>query len=133
MMMMMMMMMSTVYLYVMYIALILVFHEENREDASKHDDLIRRNFMWLSEKMDTENGLISLLYQRNVLTVREREAIFSLTNTFQRNEILLGMLSKKSSEDFKKFLNALDTSGQCHLTKKLRQLQGITVTYFLCS
>ena len=89
--------------------------------------------MWLSEKMDTENGLISLLYQQNVLTVREREAIFGLSNTFQRNEILLGMLSKKSLEDFKTFLNALDASGQGHLTKKLRQLQGINVNYFLCS
>lgn len=108
---------------------ILVYDEAQREDAPRHKDLIRRNFMWLSENMDAESGLISLLYQQNVLTVRERESIFSIIDTFQKKEFLLGMLSKKSPEEFEKFLNALEDTGQGHLAKKLRKPAGRPTLY----
>ena len=90
-----------------------------------HKDSIRRNFMWLSENMDAENGLISLLYQNNVLTVRERESIFCFKDSFQKNDFLLGMISKKSLEDFEKFLGALDETNQGHLAKRLRESGGM--------
>ena len=99
-----------------------------------HKDLIRRNFIWLSEKLDTESGLISELYQQNVLTARERGLIFCTNNTFQKSELLLGMLSKKSPEDFEKFIEALEVTGQRHLTEKLRIPEGTctTVKCLLC-
>ena len=95
-----------------------------------HRDLICRNFMWLSEDMDTESGLISLLYQRNVLTVREKERISCMSDTFQKSEQLLGLLSKKSPKDFGQFLEALKESGQSYLAGKLRNPEGTTVNSF---
>lgn len=86
--------------------------------------------MWLSEKLDTENGLISLLYQQNVLTVRENECIFCMNNTFQKNESLLGLLSEKFPADFKVFLEVLKDSDQGHLAKKLITPEVITVNCF---
>ena len=77
--------------------------------------------MWLSANMDAENGLISLLYQNNVLTVRETESIFCFKDSFQKKDFLLGMLSKKSLEDFEKFLEALDATNQGLLAKQLRK------------
>jgi len=81
--------------------------------------------MWLSEDLDTESGLISLLYQQNVFTVREKERMFCVNGTVQKNELLLGLLSKKSPTDFEKFLEALGESGQGHLIKRLRKPAGI--------
>lgn len=108
---------------------ILASDEAKKEDSSNHKDIIRRNFMWLSEKMDIEYGLISLLYQQNVLTVREREFILGIVDTFQRKEFLLGLLSKKSVQEFDKFLEALEASGQSHLTKRLRKPEGKTESF----
>ena|SRR6218665_1874664 len=83
--------------------------------------------MWLSENLDTESGLISLLYQQDVLTLREKERILCTNDTYQRNEHLLGLLSKKSPRDFEYFLEALKESGQGHLAEKLRNPTGITI------
>ena len=98
---------------------------EKREGVLDHKDLIRRNFMWLSENMDTENGLITLLYQQNVLTVREREGIFCINDLFQKKEFLLVLLSRKSPEELVKFLEALEATNQGHLVKELRKPGGI--------
>lgn len=92
--------------------------------------MICRNFSWLAEKLDTESGLISLLYQRNVLTVREKERISCLSDTFQKNEQLLGLLSKKSPIDFGIFVEALEELGQGCLAGKLRNPEGKTMHYF---
>lgn len=81
--------------------------------------------------MDTESGLISLLYQQNVLTNREREAISCMIDTFQKNDFLLGLLSRKSPEEFQKFLLALNYSGQDYLAKKLIEPEGITLNRFI--
>ena len=89
-----------------------------------HRDLICRNFMWLSEDMYTENGLISVLFKRNVLTVREKERISCMSDIFQKNEQLLGLLSKKSPRDYENFLEALEESSQGHLADKLRNPGG---------
>lgn|SRR6218665_2992358 len=117
----------------MHIQFILASDESNRGSNSEHKDLIRRNFMLLSEKMDTDNGLIHLLYQQKVLTAREREEFFYIRDSFRKNELLLGMLSKKSSEDFSNFLKALTVSSQGHLANNLRIRGGITVNYFVRS
>ena len=99
-------------------------HYTDLEDASEHRHLIRRNFIRLSEKLDTDNGLISLLYQNDVLTARERDDINCTENTFKRNELLLGLLSKKSPQAFKIFLGALEDSGQSHLSDEITKLEG---------
>src|SRR6218665_3905915 len=86
--------------------------------------------MWLSENLDTESGLISLLYQQDVLSLREKERILCTNDTYQRNEHLLGLLSKKSPRDFEHFLEALEVSGQGHLAEKLRNPAGITINCY---
>lgn len=107
----------------------LAYENVTIEDSSNHKDFFRRNFTWLSENMDSENGLISLLYQQSVLTLREKDSIICINNNFQKNELLLGLLSKKSPEDFEKFIEALETTGQSHVAKQIRKPEGESISF----
>ena len=76
--------------------------------------------MFLVDTLDAKHsGLISELYQADVIGEEEKESIGSEVISFTQNEKLLSMLSRKTSEDFDKFLNALDNTGQQHVRNRI--------------
>jgi hypothetical protein len=86
----------------------------------KHCQLIRGNYIFLLEKLDVKySSLVAHLYDSDVLSCREREDIEAELTSTRQNQQLLAILSRKSSEHFDKFLEALDQSGQEHTRDKL--------------
>ena len=97
---------------------------DNRFD---HTRIFRQHYVFLVDTLDVKHsGLVGELYQADVLSQEERESISSEVISFTQNEKLLSMLSRKTSEEFDKFLDAIDKTGQQHvrnvITGRQRQL-----------
>jgi len=97
-------------------------------DANKrfiHTRDIRTNYVFLVEKLDVKySGLVGELYQAKVLSREEMESINSEVISFTQNEKLLSMLSRKNKDQFDKFLDALDKTGQQHVRNHITGHQG---------
>ena len=65
------------------------------------------------------SGLLTELYQAEVLNAEERDTINSEVISFTQNEKLLSMLSRKTNDQFDKFLDALDNTGQQHVRSQI--------------
>lgn len=86
---------------------------------SEYSRLIRQNYEWLAESLDPHSGLLMTLYSKEVLSQRERDQIIAEKDRFVTNEILLSIISRKSVEDFKKFIIALNETSQGYIAEKL--------------
>ena len=86
--------------------------------------------MYLVDTLDAKHcGLVCELYQADVLSEEEKESINSEVISFRQNEKLLSMLSRKTKDQFDKFLDALDNTGQQHVRNHITDRQG---TPFRC-
>ena len=86
--------------------------------------------MYLVDTLDAKHcGLVCKLYQADVLSEEEKESINSEVISFRQNEKLLSMLSRKTKDQFDKFLDALDNTGQQHVRN---HITGRQVTLFRC-
>jgi translation initiation factor 2 alpha subunit (eIF-2alpha) len=84
-------------------------------------DFIRQHYKFMIENLDVKHsGLTAELYKNEVLTRQEKEELESYDSSTRRIETLLSMLSRKSSSDFKAFLEALSQTGQGHIANKIR-------------
>ena len=82
--------------------------------------------MFLLENLDVKfSGLVAELFSRHVVSAVETEDILSEKTSFRANEKLLSVLSRKSSQQFQLFLDALDTSGQRHVRNVIDDRAGI--------
>ena len=88
---------------------------------TKHSRLIRQNYAWLTESLDSDSGLLTSLVAKEVLTQREYEKIIFEKDRFKKNEELLSTISRKPVEDFDKFIAALNETSQGHITRKLKE------------
>src|SRR6218665_1264598 len=88
---------------------------------SMHSRLIRQNYVWLTEKLDPDFGLLSTLYADEVLSQREYDQLVHEKDRFVKNDILLSIISRKSVEDFTKFKIALNATMQEHIAKRLTE------------
>jgi len=61
------------------------------------------------------SGLVGHLYAAHVVSADEAEEINAEKTSFRANEKLLSVLSRKSSQQFQPFLDALDSCGQQHV------------------
>jgi len=76
--------------------------------------------VFLVDNLDAKHsGLVSELYQTEVLSGEELESINSELISFTQNEKLLSMLSRKTNDQFDKFLDALDRTGQQHVRNRI--------------
>ena len=71
--------------------------------------------------------LVQELYSKRVVDSREREEISSAGNSFKQNEVLLSIISRKSSKSYDNFLVALRESGQKHIVQRLGEDETRTV------
>jgi len=83
--------------------------------------------VFLVDTLDGKHsGLVGELYQSEVLSKEEMDSINFEVISFTQNEKLLSVLSRKTKDQFDKFLDALDTTRQQHvrnhITGRQRQL-----------
>lgn len=91
------------------------------QSVSVHSRLIRQNYEWLTESLDPHSGLLMTLFSKEVLSQRERDQIIAEKDRFVNNEILLSIISRKSVEDFKKFIISLNETSQGYIAEKLTE------------
>ena len=85
----------------------------------KNYSLIRQKFSVIRCKMDTKHsGLLGLLYQNGVLDDEEKQDLDEIVSSSQRNERLLYLLNRKSSQQFDDFVSALHETGQDHILQE---------------
>ena len=85
--------------------------------------------MFLLETLDVKfSGLVGQLYSDHVVSGAERDDISAEQTSFTANEKLLSVLSRKSPQQFKLFLRALDNCGQRHVRSVIDDRRGLSIT-----
>jgi len=81
--------------------------------------------VFLVDNLDAKHsGLVAELYQAGVVSREERDIVTAEVTSFSQNEKLLFMLSRKTEDQFDKFLDALDKTGQEHVRNHITRQQG---------
>jgi len=84
--------------------------------------------VFLLETLDVKfSGLVSQLYADQVISAVEKDDIGVEKTSFRANERLLSVLSRKSSQQFQLFLDALDNRGQRHIRNKITHRRGLSI------
>jgi len=84
--------------------------------------------VFLLETLDVKfSGLVGHLYADLIVSAVEVEDISAEQTSFRASEKLLSVLSRKSSEQFQQFLDALDHSGQQHVRNVITSPQGLLI------
>ena len=79
------------------------------DDRFVHTKLIREHYVFLMDTLVAKySGLVGELYEAKVLSGEEMESINSEVTFIIQNEKLLSVLSRKTKDQFDKFLDALD-------------------------
>ena len=73
--------------------------------------------------------LVCDLFAAGVLSREEMESINSEVVSLRQNEKLLSMLSRKTKDQFDKFLDALDNTGQHHVRSHITGRQGVFIIF----
>jgi len=94
------------------------------DNSFVHTQTIRQHYVFLVDSLNAKHsGLVGELYQAEVLSREERDAVSSELITFTQNEKLLSMLSRKTKDQFDKFLDALVKTGQQHVHNHIAGIQ----------
>jgi len=89
--------------------------------------------VFLVDTLDAKySGLVGELYQAQVLSREERDCINCEVSSISQNEKLLSVLSRKTKDQFDKFMDALDKTGQQHVRNHItgRQRQFYVFAVF---
>ena len=92
-----------------------------------HTQTIQQCFIFLVDNLDVRGGLLDYLMVYSVLNNEEVDTINSEVMSFRQNEKLLSMLSRKTNDQFDKFLDALDETRQQHVRNHITRCQGLFV------
>ena len=96
------------------------------DEQSSHTSVIREHYVFLLDNLDVKiSGLVGELFSRDAISIMEMEDILAETTSFRANEKLLSLLSRKSSQQFQLFLDALDKSRQRHVRNVIEDRRGI--------
>jgi len=96
------------------------------DDRFVHTRDIREHYVFLVDTLDAKHsGLVAELYQAKVLRREEMESVNSEVTSYTQNEKLLSMLSRKTKDQFDKFLDALDNTGQRHVRNRITGRQRL--------
>jgi len=101
------------------------------DEKFAHTQTIRQHYVFLVDTLDAKHsGFAAELYRDEVLRREEMESINSETVSFSQNEKLLSFLSRKTSDDFDKFLDALDKTGQQHVRNHITGRKRVFLLLF---
>jgi len=85
--------------------------------------------MFLLDTLEVKfSGIVGHLYSLEVISAAEKDEIRAETTSFRANEKLLSFLSRKSSERWQLFLDALDQCGHGHVRNILNNQPGLSST-----
>jgi len=105
--------------------IVMVTYDKDQENDFDHAKTIRQHYMFLVDHLDVKHsGLVGELYQAGVLNREERDGINSEVTSFTQDERLLSILGHKTKNQFDKFLDALDRTGQRHVHNHITGRQG---------
>jgi len=103
------------------------------DDRFVHIRVFRQHYVFLVDNLDAKHsGLVDELYHAEVLGQEELDTINSEVMSFRQNENLLSMLSRKTKDQFDKFLDALDMTGQQHVRNHITGREGLLLSTFAC-
>ena len=92
--------------------------------ARQQRERIRVNWNTLTDLIDVEHGLLLVMYDKECLTRRQKERIQGEALSFRKNELLLEIMTRKSSTTFNKFLDCLKETQQSHVVTLLTKNSG---------
>jgi len=100
----------------------------DHDDQSSHTSVIRQHYVFLLETLDVKfSGLVGHLYSVEVVSAVERDDITAERTSFRANEKLLSVLSRKSPQQFQRFLDTLDKCGQRHVRDVISDRPGLLI------
>jgi len=95
------------------------------ENGPDHLQTIQQHYVFLVDYLEVKHsGLVAELFQAEVLGREEKDIVGSEVTSFTQNEKLLSMLSHKTNDQFDKFLDALDKTGQQHVRNRITGRTG---------
>ena len=104
------------------------------DDRFVHTPTIQQHYVFLVDTLDAKHsGLVGELYQAEVFNREELDNINCEVMSFRQNEKLLSMLSRKTKDQFDKFLYALDNTGQRHVRNHITGRQGQLLCCYILS
>jgi len=71
-----------------------------------------------------DSGLLNHLYTNGVISEREKGFISSHAALYEQNQELLSVLIRKTKDQFDKFLDALDSTGQRHIRSRITDVEN---------
>ena len=86
--------------------------------------MIRINYFTLVDQLDVDSGLLlDRLYESGALVFREVATIKAKPTRHEKSEMLLDLVSKFSTSNFDKFLQALKESNHEHVISIMKDKQ----------
>jgi len=101
------------------------YNDVGWETTYEHARSIQKHYVYLIEKLDVKHGLLDYLRSANVLRQAECESINAEMTATTQTEKLLSVLSRRTKDQFNKFLEALDATGQQHVHSHITTCQGM--------
>jgi len=93
-----------------------------------HTQIIRDYYVFLVDTLDAKHsGLVCELFGAGVLSREEMESVNSEVVSLRQNEKLLSVLSRKTKDQFDKFKDVLDNTGQQHVRNHITSQGMFTV------
>ena len=96
----------------------------------QHVRVIQQHYMFLLDNL-VVSKLVDELYQADVLSAGETEAIGAEVTLTAQNKMLLSVLNRKTKAQFDQFLDALDKTGQQHVRNKISaEMKCVSYYYY---
>jgi len=100
-------------------------------DRFDHTVTIKKHYVFLVDTLDAKHsGLVGELYQAEVINKDEMESINSEVLSLRQNEKLLSILSRKTKDNYDKFLHKLDRTGQQHVHNHITGRRGFVAMFY---
>jgi Caspase recruitment domain len=95
----------------------------------KRSELLTTNYSQLTELLNSDE-VVSLMFSKQCINSRHKEAIQAKQTSFDKNEQLLKIMFLRSITDFKIFIRCLKETGQAHLAECLTEEGGMALLKF---
>jgi len=96
------------------------------ETTFEHTRIIQQHYLYLVERLEVKGGLLDHLLSASVLKQPEWESVNAEMTATTQTEKLLSVLSRKTRDQFNKFLEALDSTGQQHVRSHITGQQRMS-------
>ena len=96
--------------------------------SMSHTQRIRNNYMYLMETLSAGGGFVDQLFEAGILDYYDISKVQSESMDYRRFEVLLDIMMRKPREQFDRFLQILQDTGQEHIASRLAASLDVTNT-----